>query len=146
MASRVLMVGSMQPESTNATFALEAFLLAGPEGAVRLLVGDVYVDIDERDVVDLVEQAAPAHLDPQAAVKVSVVLAQPCRIHTLAIGRSLHEQLWIRPSPFAFASRAKESTYHPPSAFSERERAYIAELETFEEDIAELETVEGSLS
>jgi hypothetical protein len=106
----------------------------------------VYVDIDERDVVDLVEQAAPAHLDPQAAVKVSVVLAQPCRIHTLAIGRSLQEQLWIRPSPFAFASRANESTYHPPSAFSERERAYIAELETFEEDIAELETVEGSLS
>jgi hypothetical protein len=114
------------------TFSIEGFLLAGPEGWLRLLTGSIYVDLDERDLVEVEERPAPADLDPQAGVPVTLIVRQPCRIRTLADGRSLHEQLWDRPSPYAFASRATDESYRSPPEFRARERAYLADLEAFE--------------
>jgi len=114
------------------TFTMEGFLLAGPDGWIRLLTGNVYVDIDERDLVEVQERPAPPDLDPQAGVPVTLIVNQPCRIGRLADGASLADQLWKRPSPYAFASRTADESHRSPPEFRARERAYVTELEAFE--------------
>jgi hypothetical protein len=117
---------------TNETFTIEGFLLAGPDGWLRLLVATTCLDVHEEDLVALEELPPPDDLRADVAVHVSVELRRPCRIREIIDGESLDAQLWVRPSPFAYVSRAGDAAHQPPQAFRARERTYIDELDAYD--------------
>lgn len=105
---------------------LDAHLLHGPEGAVRLLVGGVVLDIDERDVVEIDAAGATR----EGAVAVRVVLARGSRV--LDLGPDVRDL----PVPFAVAARAGDRFGGESPAFRAREDAYVVALDAFDARLA----------
>lgn len=111
-------------------FTLQGHLLAGAgEGWLRLLVGSVYLDLEEDGLLELEELPPPAELRSDVAVSVLVTLRRGCRLREVGDGRSFAEQIWRRPVPFAFASRADDPAVLRSARFAALEAAYVARLD-----------------
>jgi len=111
---------------TGNTFTVEAILVAGPRGVIRLVIGDISADLDAAGLVDIEELDAPQTLRLNRGRAVRVVLEAGTRILRLGDSRSLAAELFETREPFAYASRP-ERDFTNGTSFLDRQAAFLAE-------------------
>jgi hypothetical protein len=105
-------------------FVIDGYLLRGDTGTIRLVAGELALEFDIRDVVEVTEIALPEGIPSGLAVPVSLVLKHGARLVGCS-GATEYAILLERPvQPFAYAARTSFPPMQDAPGFRSLEDAF----------------------
>jgi hypothetical protein len=107
----------------NAPIRLSAWILPAPDDRVRLLVGELCLDVAIESVLRI-DPAAPSG-PAEAPLAADVELAPRAQVLTVGPAAVWREFFRAGPRPFALAARRAKVTVEGHGAYLEREIAYL---------------------
>ena len=112
--------------SPSGSFHLEGILVASDPGRVRVLLDEVVLDVDERDVLHVDLLAAPPFLREHVAKAVRLELRCPTHLLHVGDGSAYEQVVWRRGEPFSLRTRREGD-------FQGLSKTYLAQEKEFYE-------------
>lgn len=110
----------------DAEIFVEGFLLRGGAASVRLVLGDLSLEIDAADVLAVEELAPPDGLDG-FAIPVRVHLRRGTRLFGLSGSEAYRPLLYRRRQPFALSTRSERGAMPESPRFRRLEGRFLRE-------------------
>lgn len=103
---------------------IEALLVSGEAGRIRVILGSYCLDFETDDVLDLEEMPLPIGVIAGSAIAARVTLKPGARLMALGSATVYRNVLWHRGLPFALATRP--AVVFTTDSMKEREDAFFA--------------------